>query len=164
MSALIDETVGKVQRIASELRPRLLDEFGPVAAIEWQAKDLLSRSDLRCELHLDEDLAGLDPEMAVSLFRIVQELLTNVLRHAGASRVEIRLGRDGGDLVLAVADDGRGFRPEAVSAGRSFGLLELEERARMWGGVVEISSRPGHGARVGVRIPCSPAVEARSSS
>jgi signal transduction histidine kinase len=91
--------------------------------------------------------------MGVSLFRIVQELLTNVLRHAEAGRVEVRLGRDGGDLVLAVSDDGHGFRPEEVSAGRSFGLLELEERARLWGGAVEVDSRPGQGARVEVRIP-----------
>jgi two-component system sensor histidine kinase UhpB len=153
MSALIDETIGKVRRISGELHPRLLDEFGLVAAIEWQAKDLLERSDIACALDLDEELSGLDPEMGVSLFRIVQELLTNVLRHAEAGRVEVRLGRDGGDLVLAVSDDGHGFRPEEVSAGRSFGLLELEERARLWGGAVEVDSRPGQGARVEVRIP-----------
>ena len=153
MSNLIDITTQSVSRTATMLRPRLLDHFGLVAAIEWQAHDFQTRSGIECHLQADEvELLG-DP--ATALFRIFQECLTNVARHAEATKVEITLNRQNGYILLEIHDDGKGVTKEKISSSTSLGLLGMRERAYAFGGDVKIESDDGRGTtvRVQIRIP-----------
>jgi signal transduction histidine kinase len=153
MAGLVDGAVNTVRRIATELRPGLLDDLGLVAAIEWQAQEFARRTGLTVELHLgDQDLA-LDRDLATALFRIFQEALTNIARHAAATRVEIELVHQPDLLKLVVADNGKGIEPAQILAPRSLGLLGMRERARALGGDVVIEGSPGQGTTVTVRIP-----------
>jgi PAS domain S-box-containing protein len=155
MAKLIETTIGRVRSLATELRPALLDDLGLPAAIEWETKEFARRSGLRCHLHLPADLTGLDSERATDLFRILQEALTNVARHAVARRVEVRLRVEGGDVVLQVADDGRGITPAEVADPRSLGLLGMRERALLWNGAVEVAAGSAGGTCLTVRLPLS---------
>jgi PAS domain S-box-containing protein len=153
MAGLVDGAVNTVRRIATELRPGLLDDLGLVAAIEWQAQEFARRTGLTVELHLgDQDLA-LDRDLATALFRIFQEALTNIARHAAATRVEIELVHQPDLLKLVVADNGKGIEPAQILAPRSLGLLGMRERARALGGDVVIEGSPGQGTTVTVHIP-----------
>ncbi|MBI1873219.1 MAG: PAS domain S-box protein [Acidobacteria bacterium] len=152
MSTLIDATLGSVRRIASELRPGILDELGLNAAIDWQVKEVERLTDLKTEFWSSVDDADLDlRECSTPLFRICQEALTNVVRHAKATRVGVSLTDDpDGHLVLEIRDDGVG-----MSAGRSdsLGLVSMKERAIGCGGRLEILTEPGQGTLVRARIP-----------
>jgi PAS domain S-box-containing protein len=153
MSELIDETIQKVRNISTELRPSVLDDLGLAAAIEWQAREFQRRTEIECVItSLDEEVA-LSAEKSTAVFRIFQEVLTNVARHARATRVEISMEKRDGDLVLKVCDDGRGIRESDISDTRSLGLLGMRERAVVFGGVVEIEGARGRGTTVTVRIP-----------
>jgi len=162
-SALLDNLTSAVRRIAAELRPTMLDHLGLWAAIEWLAEDFEQRFELECALDLDAEETGLEPEQTIALFRTVQEALTNVARHANASRVTIRSHLEGELLVLEVRDNGQGFDPDDLSSpDRSLGLLGMRERLHHLGGKVDIRSRPGQGTRVFIGIPLngnSPAEE-----
>ncbi len=158
MDKLLDATVAATRRISSDLRPLLLDDLGLVAAAEWLVENFSERSGIACSLSVtEEDLELKDPH-ASTLYRILQESLTNIARHAQASRVEVRLGLADGALALSVRDDGRGFDP-AEARKDSFGLRGLRERAYLLGGEVRIDSTEGKGTTVTVRIPL--AAEAR---
>ena len=153
MSKLIDITTQSVNRTATMLRPRLLDHFGLMAAIEWQAHDFQDRSGIECHLQAEEvELLG---DRATALFRIFQESLTNVARHAEATKVEISLSRQNGCILLEIHDDGRGVTKEKISSSTSLGLLGMRERAYAFGGDVKIESDNGQGTRVRVQIPIS---------
>jgi PAS domain S-box-containing protein len=153
MSELIDETIQKVRNISTELRPSVLDDLGLAAAIEWQAREFQRRTEIECVItSLDEEVA-LSAEKSTAVFRIFQEVLTNVARHARATRVEISMEKRDGDLVLKVCDDGRGIRESDISDTRSLGLLGMRERAVVFGGVVEIEGGSGRGTTVTVSIP-----------
>jgi PAS domain S-box-containing protein len=153
MSKLVDGTTQTVRRIATELRPGLLDDLGLVAAIEWQAQEFAERTGLACELRLgDKDLA-LDPDLATTLFRILQEALTNIARHARATRIEVELDDRPDLLTLVVRDNGKGIDPAQVFDSHSLGLMGMRERARVWGGDVVVEGIPGQGTTVIVRIP-----------
>jgi signal transduction histidine kinase len=150
---LIDETVVKVRNISTELRPSVLDDLGLAAAVEWQAREFEKRTEIRCEIvSLYEDIT-FGPEKSTAVFRIFQEILTNVSRHAHASRVEVRMTGHGGDLLLTVSDNGRGIDEGKVADATSIGLLGMRERALIFGGQVDVVGAEGRGTTVTVRIP-----------
>lgn len=150
MREVLERTSNVVRQLATQLRPVALN-LGLVPALEWLVGDFRERSGVACHLDAAGEVA-MDDACATGIFRIVQESLTNVARHARASRVDVVLERHSGALELAVCDDGAGFDPEAVGSG-SFGLLGIVERARNLGGTVAIDSAPGRGTRVAIRIP-----------
>ena len=124
---LVDQTILSVRRIATELRPAILDDLGLVAAIEWAAEEFETRTGTKIRLDLPDDDIVADPDQATAIFRIFQETLTNVTRHAEATQVEVRLGREDGDIVLEVRDNGRGIGEEQLSTGGSLGILGMWE-------------------------------------
>jgi PAS domain S-box-containing protein len=152
MLTMLDAAVASVRRIAADLRPLVLDDLGLVPAIEWVAQSFTQRTGLPCELRVDESLE-LDEPFATGMFRMVQESLANVAKHARASKVEVELRRDGENVVLRVEDDGIGFRPTAPRKPQSLGLVGLRERAMLMRGEVRVESAPGTGTRVEARIP-----------
>ena len=149
----MDQTILSVRRIATELRPGILDDLGLVAAVEWAAEEFEARTGTRCLLDLPDGDIVIDPERTTAIFRIFQETLTNVTRHAEATQVEVRLGREDGNIVLEVRDNGRGIDPEQLSTGGSLGILGMQERALLLGGELTISGAPGKGTIVKVVIP-----------
>jgi PAS domain S-box-containing protein len=153
MRELLDSTVGTARRISSDLRPLVLDDLGLGAAAEWLVENVTSRAGLGCELFVDPACAQVGEPHASALFRIMQESLTNVVRHARARRVEVRLERTGAVAVLTVSDDGVGMSAEAQAKPRSFGLRGVSERALLLGGGVSITSHPGAGTSLVARIP-----------
>ena len=152
MLGLLDGAVASTRRIASDLRPLLLDDLGLAPAIEWLAGTFTQRHGIPCRLRMEEDLELQEP-YATAVFRIVQESLANVAKHADATDVNVSVQRRRGEIVLTVQDDGRGFDAAAQRSVTSLGLLGLQERAQLLKGTVEISSAPGEGTRIGVRIP-----------
>jgi signal transduction histidine kinase len=153
MAQLIDQGVETVQRISSELRPGLLDEIGISAAIEWQAKEFTERTGIKHTLTVVPESIVLASEHSTAIFRIFQGALTNVMRHADATKVDISLIEKDDELTLTVADNGKGISPEEISDSKSLGLLGMQERARYFGGKVEISGVRDKGTTVAVRIP-----------
>jgi signal transduction histidine kinase len=132
----------------------MLDDLGLVPAVEWLVQNFTERSGIHCNLALAvPDELDLPEPHASAIFRILQESLTNVARHARASQVEVTLGRADDTVELKVRDDGRGFSPGDPRKPNSFGLLGLRERAYALGGTVNIDSRPAQGTRIEVRIP-----------
>jgi len=152
MSGLIDRTLARVHTIVAQLRPVVLD-VGLVAAIEWQTNELQERSGIVCETHLPTEEIPLDPERSTAAFRILQEALTNVARHANASKVVVDLKSETGSLILAVRDNGKGIDEKVTYAHNSMGLLGMRERALSFGGTAEVTALPGEGTLVSVRIP-----------
>jgi len=153
MMTLIDETVVTVRRIATELRPGVLDDLGLAAAVEWQAQEFEQRTGIHCVLRATVDDGGLDPLMSTAVFRIFQESLTNVARHSRASSVAVTLDHLDSDLILEVRDDGIGIASADASNARSIGLVGMRERAQLVGGGFSISGAAGAGTTVRVRIP-----------
>lgn len=153
MSKLIDETISTVRHISSELRPSILDDLGLAAAIEWQAREFEARTEIECSLiSLTEDVS-LEAERSTAVFRIFQEILTNVARHAQATRVEISMREQDGDLILVVQDNGVGVSESVVEDRRSLGFLGMRERALVFGGKINIEGSAGQGTKVTVCIP-----------
>lgn len=150
---LIDETIHTVRRISTELRPGVLDDLGLVAAVEWAAHEFELRTGTRCHVWLPGADISLDPEHATALFRILQETLTNVARHAGATTVTVRLTDAHGEVYLEVGDNGKGISLEQLYAAGSLGILGMRERALLLGGELAISGVAGKGTTVRVRIP-----------
>jgi signal transduction histidine kinase len=152
---LLDHTFQSVRRIATGLRPTILDDLGLVAALEWAAEDFQTRTGTRCQINLPDADIALDPERATALFRIFQETLTNVARHADATQVDVRLGEEKGNLILEVRDNGKGISEEQASARMSLGILGMRERVLLLGGTLTVSGTPGTGTTVRVVIPDS---------
>ncbi len=150
---LIDETADDVRRISSELRPGLLDDLGLVAAMEWQLSQFGERSGLKCRLDARTDDSDLGRSRSTALFRIFQELLTNIGRHAGAAGVRVSFELDDGHYILMVADDGRGITEDEMTAPGSLGLIGMRERVRPFGGRIEIEGVPNGGTTVRVVVP-----------
>ena len=148
----IDETIEAVRTIATDLRPAVLD-LGLAAAIEWQVQEFHRRTGIACDLDIDDDDVSLDNERATAVFRIVQESLTNIVRHAHASNVLLTLHKAGNRLQVEVEDDGVGLASDALRKSRSFGLVGMRERALLLDGALEISSKPGQGTKLKVSIP-----------
>lgn len=152
MLGLLDTTVAATRRIASDLRPLLLDDLGLVPAIQWLTHNFTQRYGVPCRLSLDEEVELAEP-YATAVFRIVQESLVNVAKHAGASQAEVRIERTAAAVVLEVVDDGAGFALDAPRKPSSLGLMGLHERARLLQGTVDIDTAPGQGTRIRVSIP-----------
>jgi len=152
LEPLVERLTEQTQAICASLRSSVLDELGLAAAIEWQAQDTAKRTGLVCTVSLPGHVA-LDKDVALALFRIMQEALTNVVRHAQATHVAVGLHADAGALELEIRDDGRGFAPGAVDGPGAIGLLGMRERAGVFGGTVDFSGGPGQGAAVRVRLP-----------
>jgi PAS domain S-box-containing protein len=153
MSELTSTTLKTVQRISTELRPGLLDDLGLVAAIEWQTEEFENRTGIRCTLTVDPEDIMIDEKRSTTVFRILQETLTNVARHAQATRVQVSLKEKMGSLTLRVTDNGKGIINEQIFDPKSLGIVGIKERVHSWGGEVKISGRPGKGTTVVVRMP-----------
>ena len=153
MVPLVERLTEQTQAICTALRPSVLFELGLVAAIEWHTEEMAKRSDLICSLSLPPEDIELDEAFALALFRIVQEALTNVVRHARATQVNVRLHAAGDTLELDIEDNGLGYAPQAISGAHALGLLGIRERVDVFGGTVEFGSAPGCGAAVRVRMP-----------
>jgi PAS domain S-box-containing protein len=156
MHGMIDGAMAALRKITADLRPDALD-LGLVNAIRWQADEFKRRASIVCTLELPEDDVGLDTERSTAMFRIFQEALTNVARHAGASAVRVSLSERSHQVVLEVADDGRGITGAQAANARSFGLLGMQERARLAGGTVTVTGEPGRGTTVTAQLPVSSA-------
>ena len=150
---LLDGMASLMRKLCTELRPGVLDDLGLVAAIEWQTREYQNRTGIECKVKLELGDLNVDPERSTALFRILQEILTNVARHAKASRVEVLVKRAEKQLVLEVKDNGRGIKQSEKSGSKSLGLLGLRERAVILGGEVEIEGRAGKGTTVRVKVP-----------
>ena len=151
MQLLVDGTVAATRRISSDLRPLILDDLGLAAAVEWLVQNFTQRTSVPCELAMAADL-DLGEPLATSVFRVLQESLTNIAKHAKATQVEVTLEREGDHVVLTVQDNGVGFDTSAARGEGSFGLLGVRERATLLGGEVKIESTPGKGTRVEMRL------------
>ncbi len=155
IAKLADETIQAVRRISTELRPGILDDLGLAAAVEWVAEEFKARTGTKVQLTLPGVELAIDREHATALFRILQEILTNVARHANATQVNVRLVKEAGSLILEVHDNGKGVSKEELSAGRSLGILGMRERALLLGGQLTISGAPASGTTVTVQVPAA---------
>ena len=149
----IDAAIESVTRIGAELRPAVLDTLGLTAAIEWQAGEFTERTGISCHLELPSKAPAVDDARSTALFRVVQEALTNVARHAAAHRVDIRLEQEDGHLVLEIADDGKGLGNGQTTGPRSLGIAGMRERLGAHGGRLRIASRQPCGTVVEARLP-----------
>jgi signal transduction histidine kinase len=149
----LSETMATVRSVVQDLRPPLLDDLGVSSALEACVSDLARRYPLRCETRIGAAGGDLPPEMATAVYRIAQEALSNVVRHAEARSARISFEDNGREVVLSVADDGRGITDPASPPSSSMGLVSMQERAALLGGTVTIDSRTGHGTTVTARIP-----------
>ncbi len=152
---MIGEAHQSVKTIASDLRPAALN-LGLTAAVEWVAARVLGPAGIRYHIAFTQAADRLDGDHSIALFRIVQESLSNIVRHAAAHDVHITLSQDGDGMYLLVEDDGRGFDAAAVDHSTHFGLLGVSERVTSLGGTLEIDSRPGDGTRLAVTLPRAP--------
>jgi PAS domain S-box-containing protein len=150
---LLEVTIQTVRAIATALRPPVLDELGLAAALDWQTHDFEKRTGIRCEWSMPLVPIPIGPDQATAIFRIYQEILTNVVRHAQASTICVHLGISDGWLVLEACDNGRGISDATLSNRNSLGLLGMRERAAQWGGDVSILGAEGKGTTVTVRLP-----------
>jgi signal transduction histidine kinase len=154
LTSHIDSTIQTVRRISTELRPGVLDHLGLVAALEWQANEFQNRTGIRCDVRADVREPLPDQTLSTTFFRIFQETLTNVIRHAGATHVKVDLKEVDGQVILEVKDNGRGIARTDISNTRSMGLLGMRERAALLGGTFKIGPIPrAKGTRVIVSIP-----------
>jgi signal transduction histidine kinase len=150
---LIDNLIQSMRRMASELRPSTLDDLGLVAALEWQAQEYETHTEIRCHVELPTHPLVLDSNRSTAIFRIFQEALTNIARHAKATRVDASLKTVDQNLVLQVRDNGTGYDSKQLKIGRSLGLVGMRERALLLDGQFIIEGTPGKGTTVTVRIP-----------
>lgn len=150
---LVDKAATAARNLAHSLRPGYLDSFGIIAAIEMEANEFQQRTGITCTLtHTDEDI-DLNPDVSIALFRIFQESLTNIMKHAQADAVEVSVSNHESRVDLTIIDNGRGFADAERLKPRSFGLRGIQERVEHFGGEVKITSMPGKGTTVAVSIP-----------
>jgi PAS domain S-box-containing protein len=154
IGASIDALHQTVHRIGTALRPNVLDALGLTAAIEWQLQDIQQRTNLAYTLQKPSQESTLDPARATAIFRIFQEAVTNIVRHAEASHISVRLVQNANAVLLEVADNGKGVPRRQITDRNSLGVLGMRERARLWGGYVTINSTPDEGTTVTIWIPC----------
>ena len=156
--AHIDSTIKMVRRIATELRPGILDHLGLAEALEWQANEFQTRTGIKCDVHASLRDLSLDPDLNTAFFRIFQETLTNIIRHAGATQVTVHLKQRDERIILEVKDNGRGISQDEISNTQSMGLLNMRERAGLLGGDFKIApGSGGKGTKVTVSIPIAQA-------
>jgi PAS domain S-box-containing protein len=152
MVNLVSDTIKDVQRISSDLRPGILDDLGLAAAIEWYSEEFEKRTGIRCRISLDDSIQG-DSQKDLVFFRVLQEALTNVIRHSDASSVSIKLYKSESGITMSIHDNGKGMLPEIAESVKSLGLIGMRERVKQLGGKVDISSRKGYGTKLNILIP-----------
>ncbi|MCG2583970.1 response regulator [Massilia sp. TS11] len=154
-AGLTQTAIETVRRVISDLRPSVLDQLGVWAALEWYGEQIRQRAGLDCECELEPEVSAveLDPERSTMVFRIVQEALTNVVKHAKATRVRCRAALEGAQLLLTIEDNGRGIDTERLLNRDSFGILGMHERTRRFNGELKIMGRPGQGTLLELRLP-----------
>ncbi len=150
---LVDSLIVTLRRIASELRPRTLDDLGLSAALESHAQEFESRTGIRCSVTLPQEPLHLDADRSTAIFRIFQESLTNVARHAHATRVEALLEMQNDRIIFQVIDNGSGFDPAEAKTRKSLGLVGMQERALLLNGDLKIEGAPGAGTTLTLTIP-----------
>jgi signal transduction histidine kinase len=153
MTRLAETTIDVVRRISAELRPSALDDLGLVPAIELHAQQFQARTGIVCNCDFSSDRVGLNQEQSTAVFRILQEALTNVLRHAQATRVDIRAAEEDSEFILTISDNGKGISEEEASGVHSLGLLGMRERAILMGGKIDIAGVEGKGTVITLRVP-----------
>ena len=153
MTKIIDTTIQSVQRIAMELRPPILDAFGLCEAIAWQAGEYNKKLGIQFDLNCLQEHVDLEKDLETTLFRIFQETLTNIVRHAEASQVQVGLNRVNEQLVFEIEDNGKGIKKEHIENSNSLGLIGIQERVHPWNGQVQFEGSPGKGTKVTVKIP-----------
>ena len=153
MQSQLDATVAATRRISSDLRPLMLDDLGLVPAAEWLVQSFSERTGIPCDLQIRPPDIDLAEPHASAIYRILQESLTNVARHAKADRVDIAIEQVDGALNLTVRDNGQGFRPAEARTHKTYGLLGLRERTLLLGGEARVASEPGRGTTVEVSVP-----------
>jgi len=163
MMRLTDQTVDTVRRIASELRPSILDDLGLVEAVAWQAQRFQARTGIICRVECFLESVDLSSDQSTAVFRILQEVLTNVLRHAEATQVDIVMEYLDGSFVVTITDNGRGITQDQKTRSSSSGLWGMRERALMVGGSIDVAGEKGKWTRVTVSIPASSALTQNSS-
>jgi signal transduction histidine kinase len=149
---LVDATLQSIENVMADLRPALLDEYGLAAALAWYGEEYAQRTGIRVGVQAGDAGTGLRPEAAVALFRIAQEALNNAAKHSSAKRITVGLEEKGGELVLSVSDDGKGFDPAAAPRGR-WGMTTMRERAEAAGGRLSVDSSLGQGTTVRAAVP-----------
>jgi signal transduction histidine kinase len=152
---IVGSTIHQVQRIAAGLRPPILDDLGFRAAAEWQAQEFERRSGIRCNFVAGSEEIILDEQRSTALYRIFQEAMTNVSRHAQATTIEIQLDTDEKDVIMTIKDNGKGITQSEIERIRSLGILGMRERAFLVGGEVCITGVHFQGTQVRVKIPRS---------
>jgi PAS domain S-box-containing protein len=155
IQVLLDGTVAATRRISANLRPLMLDDLGLMAAAEWQVQSFSERTGIAAELAMGDNLDLEDP-YATTVFRVLQESLTNIAKHAGATAVDVALDREGDLVTLLVRDNGKGFDTSEAPSRNSFGLLGMRERVALLKGEVRVESKPGHGTSLEMRLPVAP--------
>ncbi|NIW80761.1 MAG: hypothetical protein GWN16_15450 [Calditrichae bacterium] len=155
MNKLIDQSTQKVTKLITELRPEILDNLGLLPALEWQVEDLREHRGISCRFHSTVKELALKDELSTAIFRIFQEALTNVARHSKATEVDISLEKINDYLRLRIIDNGIGLSEDQLKDSERFGLIGMKERAKVFGGSVEIEGKKEKGTRVEVRIPIS---------
>lgn len=153
MRKLTNATISTMRRIASELRPGILDDLGLMEAIEWQTEQFEARTGIECRCDCPLEDVEFNPQQATAIFRIFQEALTNVLRHSGAKNVEVTARRDKSEFFLTIHDDGNGIRNDQISGNSSLGILGMRERAHLIGGDLKITGIEKKGTLVTLRVP-----------
>jgi signal transduction histidine kinase len=152
MIELVSNTIKDVQRISSDLRPGVLDDLGLASAIEWYSDEFELRTGIRCSLKLDDSIFD-DSQKNLVFFRVLQEALTNVIRHAKASFVTIKLFRTQKGTTMTIQDNGIGIKMEMIESTNSLGLIGMRERVRQFGGRIVFSSKEGLGTKLSIFIP-----------
>ena len=153
MSELIKASIGTVQRIASELRPSLLDDLGLMAAMEWQAEEFQKNTGIDCKITFDSKIEINEKDLTTALFRAFQEALTNAARHSNATNVSVSVRLDDSCIILEVSDNGKGIRKEDNTENNSFGLSAMKERFYSLGGNVKIKGIKDKGTTICITVP-----------
>ena len=156
MIELADETVKTVRRISSDLRPGILDDLGLIAALEWQCAEFEKRSGIKSAFSASVTEVNCDRNLATGIFRVYQEALTNVMRHSGASKVDSTLAEKGSKIILTITDNGKGFDLFEAKNKKTLGLLGMQERARMFGGELNIISEKNKGTTITLAVSVAP--------
>jgi signal transduction histidine kinase len=150
---MVDTTTKTVQRISSGLRPKILDTVGLEAAVEWHIREFTKRTSIEVKLNQKDKLPSLDDAMTTGVYRIIQEALTNVARHSEATHAEVTVRLNNGDLQVEIADNGKGIDQAMIVHPESLGIMSMQERARMLGGKVVITSNLGKGTCIVLNAP-----------
>jgi signal transduction histidine kinase len=152
-TAMLDGAVKSVRKIATELRPSILDDLGLIAAMEWQCGEFEKKSGIKVNFACNSSIDSVPVNFNIGLFRILQESLTNIARHAAAKQVMVSLDMEKPAVTLKIKDDGCGFDINTIGKKKTLGLMGMKERTIMMGGVYEIDSQPGNGTTITLKVP-----------